>query len=263
MNRENKKSTVGGCLWFKPPRGFFKNCQFLIQPYRTRNTQKGVFQMKKLLILVMFAVIGTAAFAQIPEFKLSAGGGGLFAAGFGGGVEDPAYSEKDTFVNIGGGAYAFFDATFAELAVGFQGGSATDKYEDPGFSAEDKGSFMAIDISLLAKWPFIFGKLTVFPLLGIDYQIVLSRKWENGDQYTNPNGDEAPMDFNALWFQLGAGVDYAITDALYVRGEILYGIRLKNQADKDWKDGYSYTGSDIKNLLGHGPTFKIGVGYKF
>jgi hypothetical protein len=122
--------------------------------------------------------------------------------------------------------------------------------------------------------------MSVFPLLGIDYQAVLSAKIDDKDE--NPvsfGGDEEPKkiassDFSALWFKLGGGMDFAITEKLYLRCEALYGIRLANtfetdtkdmvdKAVKNMKDNDPEIKSDVKTLLGHGLTVKLAVGYRF
>jgi hypothetical protein len=166
---------------------------------------------------------------------------------------------------FGGGGFAFFDATFAELSLGFFGGGGTAKTEYPGQpDGESDMSFMGLDIGLLGKYPFVINdKLTVFPLLGITYRVMLSAKDEDGNQYKNSDGDDAPGDFSALWFKLGGGVDYSFTNAIYLRGELLYGLRLANKFENDMVDNYDLPGVDAKTLLGHGLEIKVAVGYRF
>jgi opacity protein-like surface antigen len=78
------------------------------------------------------------------------------------------------------------------------------------------------------------------------------------------NKTDDAKDFSALWFKLGGGLDYSLTSNIYLRGEVLYGIRLVNNNEKDAKKIYSeYPGVDAKTLLGHGPEVKLAVGYKF
>jgi hypothetical protein len=207
---------------------------------------------KGLLVLVLAAFTAIGAFA-LPEFKLSAGAGGYFTSAFGGGIEEDGEAWFKT-PYFGGGGFAFFDATFAEVSVGFFGGGG--KNED--FFGDM--SFMGLDIGLLGKYPFaISDKLSAFPLLGITYRVVLSVKDEDGEQYTNSDGDNASGDFSALWFKLGGGVDYSFTDAIYLRGEALYGLRLANKVENDWVN----ESDSAKALLGHGLDIKIAVGYRF
>ncbi|MDR1863439.1 MAG: hypothetical protein LBQ67_05905 [Treponema sp.] len=172
-----------------------------------------------------------------------------------------------------GGGYLFFDATYVELLLGFFGGSGKFKYthEQTGQatqSAEYDVSLASINIGLLGKYPFaLTSKLTLFPLLGIDYQITVSAKLDSSE-----GDDPAPGDFSALWFKAGGGVDYTITSNLYVRLEALYGIWLENKAEKDGKNELRQSTNlpvtpdyDVtaRNLFGHGLTVKLAVGYRF
>jgi hypothetical protein len=216
--------------------------------------------------LVLAAAVVGGAFA-LPEFKLSAGGGGYFTSDFGGGAEasggGQTISSKTPY--FGGGLFGLFDATYAEVSLGFWFGGGSNKQEYAGESGELDMSYMGLDIGLLGKYPFAINeKLSLFPLLGITYRIMLSAEDENGNQPKNSDGDDAPGNLSALWFKLGGGVDYSLTDALYLRGGLLYGLRLANKAENDMVDYYDTMGADDANpLLGHGLEIKIAVGYRF
>jgi hypothetical protein len=206
---------------------------------------------KNLAVLVIAALTASGVFAQ--GFGLSAGVGGYFGSDFGGGYE--VLSKKTEMPYFGGGGFAFFDATYAELSVGVLAGALTMK----GGSKDTSNSLMNLDIALLGKFPIAVGSsLTVFPLLGADYQVTLSLKDEDGEDLENSDGDKMAGDFSALWFKFGGGLDYAITDNLYLRFEALYGIRLANKIETDEKDDH-----DADVLLGHGLTAKLAVGFKF
>jgi hypothetical protein len=216
--------------------------------------------MKKFFTLVLFvALSGATAFAA-PDFGLSMGAGGFFTAGLGGGIkaEVLGYSYTTGVNLVGGGGYAFLDATFLELGFGISGGGATLKEESniPGavVSNADKGSFNALDLSVLGKYPIGLGSVTLFPLFGLDYQIVVSAKASDGAKYSDAG------DLSALWFQFGAGADFPLGSALFIRGEFLYGLRVKNRLERNLIDAGSGT---FKYKLGHGPTLKLAIGYKF
>jgi hypothetical protein len=225
--------------------------------------------MKKRIFLglILAAVIAGGAFA-LPEFSLSAGAGGYFTSDFGGGAEasfgGQTMSVKTPY--FGGGGFAFFDATYAELSVGFFAGGGTTKTEMGGPSREEDTSVMGLDIGLLGKYPFAINEqLSVFPLLGITYRLVLSAKDEDGDQVENVKGDDAAGDLSALWFKLGGGLDFAFTDRIYLHGGLLYGVRLANTFENDMVDFLKLSPlvEDPKTLLGHGLEVKIAVGYWF
>jgi opacity protein-like surface antigen len=233
--------------------------------------------VKKFILLTVFIAVKAAVFAQIPlpEFTLSAGIGNFFTAAFGGGVEGTAsflgqnYSAKIPLTTAGGGVFAFFDATFAELSVAYNSGGATVKPETTlpaaasaflsGLLDEYELSYKALDLSLMAKYPFSLGAFTLFPLLGLDYLLVLSVKDEHGIGLDNPG------DYNSFSFQLGLGADYAFGRALYVRGEFLYSFQLPGRFERDGKAALEefIPGFKVKNPLGHGPGIRIAAGYRF
>ncbi|GHV84313.1 hypothetical protein AGMMS50212_16530 [Spirochaetia bacterium] len=227
---------------------------------------------KTIAILVFLKVVCSTVFGQ--DFSISVGAGGIFNAALGGGIngESTNMGIKQTYSvfdeQIAGGGFIFFDATYAEINVSYILGSATSKVTSEasgiGVTIEDKGTFSSINFGLLGKYPFeISDSFYLFPLLGIEYQLFLSRKNKDEKEYKNLDDEESPKDFSALWFKLGIGADINITDQLYIRPEILYGIRLKNKYEDDGKEYLSSRYPNTEIGLGHGPTVKIGIGYRF
>jgi hypothetical protein len=225
--------------------------------------------MKKLVLLSVLA-----AFTAAGAFAISAGAGGYFTSDFGGGAESSLVSVKTPYA--GGGGFAFLDLTYAELSFGFFGGGGTSKMKItiPGVTiggvsiveptevkTEGKTSISGLDIGLLGKFPIAIGKkLSVFPLLGITYRVVLSENDKDGKKVKNFAGKEIdPGDFSALWFKGGAGLDVSLTDKLYLRGGLLYGLRAANKFENDLLD----TKAANIILLGHGLDATLAVGYRF
>jgi hypothetical protein len=211
------------------------------------------------VLLIAILVLG-GAFAQ-PAFRLSVGGGGFAEYDAIGGGYEVSSGSQSTKVNVYmpgliGGVFAFFDVTYAELSIGFAGGIGgivpdTDA-DAPNLSITN------FNISLLGKYPFmVTEKLSVFPLLGIDYKIMLSVKDNDG------NEADSPGDFNALYFKFGGGLDYSFTEQIYLRFSALYGIRLPNQFETDMINRAKDQNLSANALLGQGLTAKIAVGYKF
>jgi hypothetical protein len=218
---------------------------------------------KSLVILFIAAFAAVGSFAQ-ENFSLSAGAGGLIGGDFGGGIEAGS-NYKMEMPYFGGGGFLFFDATYAELSFGILAGGGTVKTTFGGNSTDTDTTVTNLNIGILGKYPVAINEnLYVFPLLGIDYQITLSRKDSDGNEYKNPDGDESPGDFSALWFKLGCGLDYDITSNVYARFEALYGLRLANKMELDAKDSLSkLTDDDVTTRLGHGLNVKLAIGYKF
>jgi hypothetical protein len=102
-------------------------------------------------------------------------------------------------------------------------------------------------MGILAKYPFYLNNITLFPALGADYQLWL--------QHTE-NGKNTPGDLsanNALWLKVGGGIDYHLTRSFFLRGELLWGIKLPSKTER----GDSFT------WFTHSPSAHIGMGYVF
>ncbi|MDR2658523.1 MAG: hypothetical protein LBC27_00830 [Spirochaetaceae bacterium] len=246
---------------------------------------------KKVTYILVLAAFFTFPLAAQEEAEssavdsvFSAGAGGFIGGDFGGGAESTASAEgqsatmKTEMPYFGGGGYVFFDAKYAELTLGIYGGSGKAKYEftvngESNSNSSYDISFGYFNIGLLGKYPFAVNqKFSVFPLLGIEYDVCFSAKDEDGNEYKNMDGKDSPGDFSALWFKFGVGGDVALTQRVYLRLEALYGFRLASKAEKDAKDSFdsmftemdvASTDVDSKTLLGHGLTAKLAVGYKF
>jgi len=227
---------------------------------------------KKLLILVVLAMVVAGGAFAAPEFKLSAGGGAFFGSDFGGGFKASMMGESMSVETpyFGGGVYGFFDLTYAELSIGYfmgQGKMKAKGMSDDGDDSSETSKLQSLNFGVLLKYPFqISEKFTIFPLLGIDYQSVLSAKIDGKDIDEYTEGEFKAKDFSALWFKFGAGADLSLTDQIYLRLNLLYGIRTENKFEKDMKDRLailSLLGGKTETILGHGLTAKVAVGFKF
>ena len=202
------------------------------------------------LLLVTLAAGGT--FAQV---QLSAGFGGNFAFGIDSAADD--YSFYYLAYNIGGGFYVFFDADYVEADVGMLFG-----YQSHFFSYGHKEIKERIDVTYLTlglygKYPIYLGGFTLSPMLGVQFDVGLNAKNVNGDDVVF--GDQRYKEyymlyyyFNRLWVKLGVGADFNLSDMLYLRPSVLYGINfgtkwVRNQ--EELVDSFFY-GLDIRVALG-------------
>jgi len=223
------------------------------------------------------AVVGLAlgAVSAVSALDLSVGGGGFFASDFGGGVEynvsvagagEVTSTTKTPY--YGGGLNLFFDLAFAEVSIGyFMGGGEWETEVKSTIvgqgsqSQSDKFDFSAssINLGLLGKYPIALSDaMTVFPAVGIDYLMCISAK-------LNGNDEEEPGDLSALAIKFGAGLDFGLSDKLFLRSELLYGIRLASTFENDLGDllkaAFQGLGTS-ETRLGHGLTVKVGIGFK-
>jgi opacity protein-like surface antigen len=227
--------------------------------------------MKKLwMIVTMAAMTGVAAFAELPEFKLSAGGGGFVSGDFSTWNVDedaPGALNRYNATSLGVGPFVFFDLTYLELSVGLEVGkmenssSESDLATNPNFPAET----ISLHGSAYLKYPFkLSAMFSLFPLVGIDYKLyVHSKKDDDRDakfpvsaNVQNANAMEA---LSALSFKLGVGLDTHFTDHLFLRTELFYGIKLPGKMDKYLQD----LRQNIDWTFYHGGDFKIALGYRF
>jgi opacity protein-like surface antigen len=246
--------------------------------------------MKKILSCMIFAIVFVTGLSAAP-LRLSAGGGGLLGYTFtrytleGSGENSGPVESTQTMDRFNYGGLLFFDATYGEFAVLLHGGHNAYEEEMIIHSAgnidnKGTGTEMALGFSLLGKYPLrINEKLVWFPLLGAEYQIALLewRKPQGGIVYDRTEGklpedkdendDPYPLSaWNSLTIDLGAGLDYAINERLFLRGELLFSFRLQTTYETGAlelaKAQTSASDVALKGLTG-GPTFRMSLGYLF
>jgi len=233
---------------------------------------------KRILVVLglMVCIVGPA-FA-IPDFRLSAGTG-LFFDGTGLGGIEASNSSFDhpveiKWINTAFSGFIFFDATFAELSLGFSRGDSQIQIYRTGGDLSDEyfdKSLTNLNISLLGKYPFwITPRFSIFPLLGIDYLLALSMEdkggsHKNDENLTNSQG--GPLlagDFNSLSLKLGMGLDYLFTERIFLRFNALGGLRLANKFERDWVDVLNKDSRTSANTTpGIVLTVKLAVGFRF
>lgn len=243
--------------------------------------------MKKVIFLVLLVFLSIHVFAI--DFSLSAGGGGLLGYNFSRyTLEGGSVKSKQSMDRINYGGFLFFDAAYAVLSVMIQGGNSSysenmifDAVTLPG-DGIGKGYETSLGFSLLGKYPFTVNeKVSWFPMLGVEYQIALVQRRQpdiSGIVYDRTQG-HLPEDrdknnkpyslsaWNSLWINIGAGLDYYITNAIFLRSELLFGFRLPTSYEMGALEVVKNPPMNVSNPrlagLTGGPTLKIGAGYRF
>lgn len=219
-----------------------------------------ITQNRVAILLIAFLISGVT-FAQERPFRFSLGGG--FLAGM-------ATSDVELFENSGirfrdtdfwsFGGWVFADARFVELSAGFTGGPwdiergvvvGDDRYED--FSKQN-GMFTAIDLNLLGKYPFVLGNsnTTLFPLLGVGYNLVTSARLD-GERFNNPS------DLSVFKMNLGVGSDFALSENMFLRLQLLGHYRFASDAEQNYRIASSLQGTSHG---GFGGTLRVAIGFK-
>ncbi|MDR0330641.1 MAG: CsgG/HfaB family protein [Chitinispirillales bacterium] len=200
--------------------------------------------------------------APKPKIGFSAGGGALFSGDFGGGITwSGADGGQIKMPCLGGGAFLFFDAAYAEALVAYYAGGG--KWKSPNYPQNlPDMSRSSINIGAFAKYPLAIGKIKAFPLAGIEYEASISGKLtgEGRSDYLFDGlyGRSKAGDLSALWVKLGGGADIDLNETAYLRAELLYGARTANAFERSEgpEDG-------AKARLGHGLTIRAGAGARF
>ena len=200
--------------------------------------------MKKVIgVLVFLAIAAAGTFAQ--EFSMSAGGG------YQSDYAIPLQKGTTGFEREIG-ILGFFDVTYAEFnaALGY------------GHNTENTASgHIDLQLAILGKYPFEFGSVAFFPLLGARFVLPL---WLKEDI----SGFSA-ADLAYTGLQAGVGFDFfpgrksfsresstteSSTRKFFIRTELLLDVDFKGFSD--FYDG-------VDTIQKFGSTFKLGVGYRF
>jgi len=208
---------------------------------------------KTIAVLVLLVILAAGVSAQI-----GMGGGLLVDLSANNGIKFNSDYAKSMIITYG--AFVFFDLKYIEPAVGFRYGTFI--AEDGISSVEplDTGNGVQFDLSLVAKLPLKLGFLTFYPLLGANYNIVVSYKYEGGVSFTGPNGESPAEMLSQLGFMAGLGLDIALGKKLFLKTEAIFGLRLPA---KFWQNQIKDTMDDLKASFGIGPVIRVGLGYKF
>jgi hypothetical protein len=217
---------------------------------------------KGLLILVLVSVLAGGISAQESFFSV---GGGILADGEGGYADGSGYVTNHLGTELWGfGAWVFADAKYAELSIGLYGGplhlyfsegrDLDSSFEDNSFD----GTFFALDFSLLGKYPFVISKKgsSIFPLLGIGYQLVTSASLGGMDVDT-------PSDLSAFKILIGVGADFALGEKFFIRSSLLGFYRFPSKMLNDYIDAANaIPGVSASYDTGFGATVKVAFGVK-
>ena len=208
------------------------------------------------------------------NFPISIGGGiylgGLFTEGtreekgkqnmaaLGPYVFDFTITETNSKSEFDIGGFLFCDLKYAQINVNLYSGFGNGRWSwnkdyhhnNQVIRAEKDNttsnfSTLLLNIGVLGKYPFYFNNVTLFPVIGADYQLWLYHA-EKGKRIT---GDLSRN--NSIWLRVGGGIDYNLTRSLFIRGELLWGAKLPSVNES--KDSFTH--------FSHSPTINIGIGY--
>jgi len=178
------------------------------------------------------------------------------------GSVDP-YSDyfENFYSNNGFGIGGYFDVTYLELGLDFILGSFKPNSNKYTGSYELKSTHFGF--SLLGKYPVALGRMMVYPLLGIDYQMFVSGEASggsrNGEISRDDRVDEDWYDFFSI--PVGAGMDYNLNAKLYLRGEVLLNFKLDGSREESLRNEAKKSNINL-SLFQFGGRVSLGIGCK-
>jgi hypothetical protein len=229
--------------------------------------------MKKGFSLIVLLILACTAFGQI---QLSAGGGASYSPIWmvSKATADEPYAGETVTSTVSVNTLSitgFVDATYVEAYLGMLltlgDVKASTKFSEglPGTDSEttDPYSGSWLVIGALGKYPFKVGDFTIFPLVGFEYDLNLTYKYD-GEDVKETLTDDQLDNLNQLWVKAGVAADFSIAGSLFIRPQVLFGLKFLSQYEKDGIEAFESTPgvadasqTDMRLDVG------ISVGYKF
>lgn len=203
--------------------------------------------MKKILILLTLTFfITTVAYAKL-DFSI---GGGIFFNNSNYNIKYTAlgtnYNEKQNIPALGveafiDGTYFCFDMGLA-FSLGGKQRSFVNETETANSTIRDTQTWL--HLNLMGKYPFLITeKISLFPLVGIEYRYCMTYKDNNGNnQKSGMSNTLLSHTNNEWWLNLGVGADFDITDSIYIRPIALLGFRFHSEYMGDMIEFYEGIG---------------------
>jgi hypothetical protein len=223
--------------------------------------------------MAFFLVLAVAVFAA--DFGISVGGGMLLGGNFTSSETEPANItiakmalayKTEAFL---AGAFVFADATYVEFSaayfaeigkvtgISYTTSESLSAIVPNGVSSQPDVDYLShvLIVDLLGKYPFVLNeKFTVFPALGIGLKFPFAG---------NANSDKEHDITWGIVAKAGGGLDFSLTQALFLRGEILFAYQFASDLDAKIAQSGQLIDFRFKSVgYNVGPQVKIGVGYK-
>jgi hypothetical protein len=212
--------------------------------------------MKKLVVLGIFlAILSVSAFA-LPAFKVSLGVGGFYQRYTT--KIDTALTPNYEDVNANWGVYGLLDLTYLEANAGMAFG--TKKLATGSPYSVVPFSLASLNLAAYLKYPIVLGPVTIFPLAGFDYNLAISAT-QGSAEYKRGNFFYANQ-FDAFLIGIGGGLDIHINPKLYIRAELRWGFRLKNDDEKSAITTAKYVAPNT-SFFSTGPKITAALGSSF
>lgn len=200
--------------------------------------------MKRLILILALVCLATGAFAADVGIGASASYYSSDLKGsFAGETADAAITRIPFDFMV------FVDMTYVQLAVGYRmyHGVHEKDTDSSGTTETDysktEGNY--VSFSGYGKYPMELGSITLFPMIGVEYDTTLRGTYSDGSNWTS----QTKSDMAEFWIKGGLGADISVTPQLYIRPELIVGYKLLSQPEKDGVDALKALGFTDVSLL--------------
>jgi hypothetical protein len=148
------------------------------------------------------------------------------------------YKGQLSYTPLNYGFFGFFDATYIDVKFGITGvttwvkTTAAVSNSNGGVDPENIRLYgNALTLSFYGKYPFELNSFTIYPILGIEFKIMLSLLYDQDspEEYDHrKKGDSyqgKAKDWTAFYGRLGVGFDFNVSDSFFIRSEVTFGIK--------------------------------------
>lgn len=185
-------------------------------------------------------------------------------------INDGSLESRQYYNQFNFGGLIFFDIPYAMADIGFSGvatgfihNNEIKKYTYIGENYEMVGANFSI--GLYGKYPFNLERFVLFPVLGVQAIIGISRNFSKDFDGRNANkGDSygSALDWSTIAFKAGAGFDLDINGSMFFRSVVLFNYRLNSSLDNAFLKAITDAGNPEAVNTNFGFEFEFLIGYR-
>jgi hypothetical protein len=220
---------------------------------------------------IRFAAIFLVLSASVFGLDLSAGlgmSGGFFFNRFSASNSSLAVSSDLTNTSLPFHAELFFDGQYFRLGAGYRLAVLGHQAQTQTISGttntivdQDMGLKGYLSLSIYAKYPFQVGPFILFPLLGLEKDILLLSLDANWNDVRGTLTSQQLANEDQIWIKGGMGADWAFSRNGYLRAELVLGYKLPSPSENDAVANAKAAGFDA-TLFTLEPDLAIAIGFK-
>ncbi|MDR2601410.1 MAG: hypothetical protein LBC53_03025 [Spirochaetaceae bacterium] len=187
-------------------------------------------------------------------------------------IKETAGSFEQGYGSGGIGQYIFFDFTYLEASMNFFFSNTSLKHHEGlveygGFSGDYNLNGVLLGMGLLLKYPFDLNSVIFYPLFGFEGNFYISQSFSKDYDWDDAKKGAAygePEGWNSFWLRFGAGADYFLSGGLFLRGELIFDLKVPNGLDSAYMKNERFVQANFSDpqFFGAGVTFRLAAGFK-